>query len=900
MDAKDIFFKAIEIESTDDRRAFIDSACGDDPSLRKRVEALLAAHDDPDSYLAKPAAKFDVTQSLAAGAGGSNLSDSSVHGRFLPGTKVADRYRIVSLLGRGGMGEVYRADDLRLDQPVALKFLPTELAKDQKRLDYFHNEVKLARQISHPNVCRVYDIGEVNGQHFISMEYIDGEDLKTLLTRIGRLPKDKGTEIAQQLCAGLSAAHSNGVLHRDLKPANIMIDGQGRARVTDFGLATVETGSSNVIGMSGTPAYMAPEQLLRGETSVQSDIYSLGLILYEVFTGKPTHAAASLAELRKVHENDSQPERPSALVEDMDPVVEAAIARCLNSDPAERPTSTSQVAASLPGGDPLAAVLAAGEIPSPELLAATTGEFEGLSIRTVLMLLSGILVGLVAYVFLCQRASNINQYRMTRAPNLLADDSAELLEGMGIEVPEHRRYGFSPGVEGGLSSAFGGDSIIFWFRASPSELVATDMVTIQHRYGNRVDPINPAWTNRMVGVQLNELGKLVWFRREVPPRLVEQRESFPEIDWVKQFPAELTGVDLSTLKRETSKQLPDSIQCDTAFVWKGTDEQGRAVRVVAAALHGQPCYFELITPRAFSKLPKWIGELVAFVIFVLIFGQLICTTVLAIRYLRKRRTDRRGVVPLVVMGFLSGLVTVISRPNHSSDADQEFWMLLYGTAMAVLVGCFYWLTYCAVEPFCRRRLPHLLISWTRLIRGQWRDARLGKEFLLGIAAQLAVSCYWMLIYGFLLDRPSRVDLRLLMGGSEVLFHFSQYFHVIMLLHFIYLFQYVSIWWISRSHVVATTIVGILMASIYCGSDSLPVHLWPIVGGVFLVLIGCMGRYGFAWFFAAGLTVTCLKLPITADTQAFYFSTGILGPILVAIFACYASFIATGNKLKLDF
>ena len=163
MDAKDIFFKAIEIESTDDRRAFIDSACGDDASLRKRVEALLAAHDDPDSYLAKPAAKFDVTQSLAGEAIGhdSDLSNSSsVHGRFLPGTKIADRYRIVSLLGRGGMGEVYRADDLRLDQPVALKFLPLELAKDKKRLDYFHNEVKLARQISHPNICRVYDIGE--------------------------------------------------------------------------------------------------------------------------------------------------------------------------------------------------------------------------------------------------------------------------------------------------------------------------------------------------------------------------------------------------------------------------------------------------------------------------------------------------------------------------------------------------------------------------------------------------------------------------------------------------------------------------------------------------------------------------------------------------------------------
>ena len=218
-----------------------------------------------------------------------NLSDtaddeSSDHGRYLPGTKVADRYRIVSLVGKGGMGEVYRADDLKLGQTVALKFLPENLATDPRRLRYFHSEVRLSRQISHPNVCRVYDIGEVDGQHFLSMEYIDGEDLKALLRRIGRLPRDKGIEIAQQLCAGLAAAHACGVLHRDLKPANIMIDGRGHARITDFGLAVLIDENQNG-DWAGTPAYMAPEQLARGETTIQSDLYSLGLVLYELFTG---------------------------------------------------------------------------------------------------------------------------------------------------------------------------------------------------------------------------------------------------------------------------------------------------------------------------------------------------------------------------------------------------------------------------------------------------------------------------------------------------------------------------------------------------------------------------------------------------------------------------------------
>jgi serine/threonine protein kinase len=140
---------------------------------------------------------------------------------------------------------------------VALKFLPRGVAESSRRFQLFVSEVRLSRQLAHPNVCRVYDIDEVDGQHFLSMEYIDGEDLQGLLRRIGRLPRDKGLEIAQQLCAGLAAAHEKGVLHRDLKPANVMIDGRGQARITDFGLARLEDGDSGVGEIAGTPAYMA-------------------------------------------------------------------------------------------------------------------------------------------------------------------------------------------------------------------------------------------------------------------------------------------------------------------------------------------------------------------------------------------------------------------------------------------------------------------------------------------------------------------------------------------------------------------------------------------------------------------------------------------------------------------
>src|ERR1700692_3172948 len=180
-------------------------------------------------------------------------------GRFLPGRLLAGRYRIIALLGKGGMGEVYRADDLTLGQPVALKFLPDEAARDQGLLERFKNEVRIARRVSHPNVCRVYDVGDMEGHTFFTMEYVDGEDLASLLRRIGRLPEDKALDIARQLCAGLAAAHERGGLHRDLKPANVMIDGSGQVRITDFGLAVIEGAAD--IAHAGTPAYMAPELL---------------------------------------------------------------------------------------------------------------------------------------------------------------------------------------------------------------------------------------------------------------------------------------------------------------------------------------------------------------------------------------------------------------------------------------------------------------------------------------------------------------------------------------------------------------------------------------------------------------------------------------------------------------
>jgi serine/threonine protein kinase len=241
-------------------------------------------------------------------------------GRFVPGTLLAERYRILGRLGKGGMGEVYRANDLRLGQTVALKFLPEATARDPGMLARFYNEVRVARQVTHPNVCRVFDIGDVDGQPFISMQFVDGENLGSLLMRIGRLPADKAVEMSRRLCAGLAAAHSQGVLHRDLKPANIMIDGRGQVLITDFGLAGIEEEIRGADINSGTPAYMAPEQLAGKEVSVKSDIYALGLVMYEMFTGKRAFEADTLADLIRMR-GESRPMEISSTVRDVDPAV---------------------------------------------------------------------------------------------------------------------------------------------------------------------------------------------------------------------------------------------------------------------------------------------------------------------------------------------------------------------------------------------------------------------------------------------------------------------------------------------------------------------------------------------------------------------------------------------------
>src|SRR5881398_2619133 len=360
-------------------------------------------------------------------------SDAISGGRFTPGQFLAERYRIVALAGRGGMGEVYRAEDLTLSQVVALKFLPEALTQDAAALARFHAEVRNARQVSHPNVCRVFDIGETDGTLFLTMEYVDGEDLASVVRRIGRLSPDKATEIARQICAGLAAAHERGVIHRDLKPANVMLDGAGKIRITDFGLAGIAATIKGAEVRAGTPAYMAPEQLAGRDVSVRSDIYSLGLILYEILTGKRAFEASTLPELIKLREQGTIT-NPSTLVRDLDPLIERVILRCLELQPEKRPSTALQVAAALPGGDPLAAALAAGETPSPQMVAAA-GEVEGVAPRIAFPCIAALIAALLLSYYLGHKMSVFATLRLDQSPDVLAHRAQQVVASLGYTTP---------------------------------------------------------------------------------------------------------------------------------------------------------------------------------------------------------------------------------------------------------------------------------------------------------------------------------------------------------------------------------------------------------------------------------------------------------------------------------
>jgi serine/threonine protein kinase/tetratricopeptide (TPR) repeat protein len=318
--AKSLFLDLVALPQRE-RAAVLARECAGDPAMREEVESLLAHASDIE----------DDTRSVP------NVTIGKPR-RFTTGDVFADRYRIVAAIGRGAAGEVYRALDTRLGVEIALKILHRS---SPTTIRHLIDEVRLARQLTHPAICRIYDIEEAHGDYFLTMELVDGEDLASLLARVGRLSEEKVRTIGIELCQALAAAHGRGVLHRDLKPSNVMVDGAGAIRLTDFGVAALER-AAETAPLAGTPAYMAPEQLTEGApASVKTDLYAVGLILYEALVGR---AAKSETADGAIVPALAPPPRPSLLVSDVSPDLEAVVMSLLETVAEKRPDSAMEVA----------------------------------------------------------------------------------------------------------------------------------------------------------------------------------------------------------------------------------------------------------------------------------------------------------------------------------------------------------------------------------------------------------------------------------------------------------------------------------------------------------------------------------------------------------------------------
>ncbi len=266
------------------------------------------------------------------------------------GTVFGGRYEILSELGAGGMGVVYKARDLELDDLVAIKMLRGAALMDAEQLDRLKSELKLARKITHPNVLRTFDFGDHEGRPYISMEYVRGMTLRYLIKQAGRIPFSAGLRIAKQLCAGLGAAHEVGVLHRDIKPENLILEQSGNAKLMDFGIARpirrMEPGHTQPGMFVGTPHYSAPEQLAGDEVDHRADIYSTGVLLSEMFCGKLPFTGANTMEIYMAQMQQT-PIRPSEYWPDIPPELEQVILRCIARTPDERYQSVADLGLAL-------------------------------------------------------------------------------------------------------------------------------------------------------------------------------------------------------------------------------------------------------------------------------------------------------------------------------------------------------------------------------------------------------------------------------------------------------------------------------------------------------------------------------------------------------------------------
>ncbi|MEZ5307803.1 MAG: serine/threonine-protein kinase [Pyrinomonadaceae bacterium] len=896
---------------------FIRERCGDDESVYEEVVKLVEAALDGDDDFMEESAEREHEDLLADEfSEPTRLSADTGRGpEFGPGQILAERYQIVGLVGRGGMGEVYRAVDTKLSQTVALKFLPARIENKSEMLARFIAEVRNARRVSHPNVCRVFDIGEDDGRHFISMEFIEGDDLSRLLKRIGRLPSDKATEIARQICFGLNAIHEEGMLHRDLKPANVIIDANGRARITDFGIAGFEEEITGLELRVGTPAYMSPEQITGREVSKQSDIYSLGLLLYEIYTGKKAFEGGSYEELLERHQS-VQPTDPSTFVENLDPLVEKLIKRCLSKDPSKRPLSAVDAALALPGGDPLKMALEAGETPSPEMIAAAPKKGV-LSPKLAIGLFVAFLIAFGTVIALNGPYKVIGLMPLEKSREVLDEDAKKISRDIGGgREPFFRASSFQfdsgyGAYKGKLKKEIRNWNILknpqpammyFAYREFPEFISPQDSFVYSLS--------NPADLPGSTTIKLDISGKLLQYIADPEPHGRGMQEA--EVDWNKLFG--YAGLEMANFTSAKPSFVPP-MYADDIREWSGPfpGPEDVKLRIEAASLRGKPTYFRVVAPWdepvavAATKSDRF--DEAATMLTILIYILIVCIALyLAWRHIKSGRGDFRGAIRLAAFFFVLHFVAQFLIATHFPSITAELPVLSAITGYTLIRSFFVFLIYAALEPFVRRRWPELVISWSRVLRGEFKDPLVGRDILIG---GIAGAVHALIINGASLFRDWQHGISATLSsdlatgalnssgaafGAFLEAILSAVRFMLIVLFLIVLLRVVFKKKLLAEIALATiTCVLISLAFILGSSTFTPIFLVGavLIGTLQAVTISRFGAVAHVVFYLVFFVVW--TLPVVIDQNKFFFAESLMLCGLVLALATYGFVISRGGE-----
>jgi len=704
--AKELFIAALEYPENA-RRKFIERTASGNPGVVAEVLSLLEHHSPLDVG----------SGDLPSG----NPTDASpAVPELQPGELFAGRYRIVSRIGSGGSGDVYRATDETLSVTVALKRLRRD---DQVSANTLLNEVRLGRRVTHPVITRLYDVGLWEGQPYLTMEFVAGEDLATLTRRSGRLPSERVAEIGRTLCVGLAAAHAQGVLHRDLKPANVLIEDDGRVRITDFGISSRLGETTDLV--AGTPSYMAPEQFLPGKVvDVRTDLFSLGAVLYELLTGHRAFAAEDLTSVLAMHRSGA-PKPPSEWVEDVDPDLERVIMDALAFDPAERPDSALAFAAELPGGNPLSAALEAGVTPSPQVVARGRSDATRLAIARTGPWLAALALLLIATAGISDVGSTFPAFAGDVRPSVRANEAASLLHELGwTDAAPEGQHGFM------LDPSAVRPTALFWTKFDVAPLrTSFDAAVLDPARDLMVYVAAPAPQPGRAETVFDAEGRLVYLRvTGAPPE-----ESGPT-NWAPLLAK--AGVEGATPSASTDWTPPDF--ADQRVTWRFFDASGSERRFDGAAVRGRPVYFAAqpnVATSAHLEARSDRAGLLGVISFPLVTIIILMATVLAVRNIRARRVDVVGagrIVAFVVVVLLVRVAILGGTYTHPTATGAEMlWRRLLVILPMVVPPVVFYLGF---EPHVRRNWPDTLVAWTAAVLGHFRNPAVGRALLLGAVA----------------------------------------------------------------------------------------------------------------------------------------------------------------------